>query len=217
MPSRARRRTRSRTSRQQPKDVSDLSARALATRNRLLVAARKVFEVDGFLNARITDISKKAKVAHGTFYVYFDSKETILKEVVRQVHQELLRPLDTLPRDAMPVIEGINRHYISVYRENAKLLVEWERVAWINDEFESLQQELRNGYVEWSTVGIAALQKSGYADPSLDAGLAARALSAMVSQFCYQWFSQNLAYDFEMVIEEITCLATNAIKLRPLD
>jgi AcrR family transcriptional regulator len=214
MPPKAKRATPSQSPAPPPKE---LSARALVTRKRLLTAARKVFEADGFLNARITDISKQAKVAHGTFYVYFDSKESILKEVVRQVHQELLRPLDVLPRDAMPVIEEINRHYLTVYRENAKLLVAWERVAAINDEFEALQKELRNGYAEWSEVGIVALQKSGYADASLNAPLTARALSAMVNQLCYEWFSQQLDYDFEMAVEQITRLATNAIRLRPLD
>src|SRR5688500_10413505 len=37
-------------------------------RARLLAAAREVFERDGFLDARVTDISAAAGVAHGSFY-----------------------------------------------------------------------------------------------------------------------------------------------------
>lgn len=196
------------------RDPEQLTERALRTRKALLAGARKVFEADGFLNARVTDITRRARVAHGTFYVYFDSKESILSEVVRQAHQELLRPMDIGSEDPLPMIEEINRHYLSVYRDNARLLVAWEKVALINDEFEALQRELRNGYAQWSKLGIVALQRSGQADPELDPDVTARALSAMVNQFCYEWFSQDLDYDFDVAVKHITRLATNAIQLK---
>jgi Bacterial regulatory proteins, tetR family len=58
--------------------------RADAERNRraLLAAARRVFERDGFVGARITDIADEAGAAHGCFYSHFPGKEEIFAAVV---------------------------------------------------------------------------------------------------------------------------------------
>ena len=45
-----------------------LSRKGLQTRARLLEAAKKVFERDGFLDARIVDITERANLAPGGFY-----------------------------------------------------------------------------------------------------------------------------------------------------
>ncbi|MET0912254.1 MAG: TetR/AcrR family transcriptional regulator, partial [Acidimicrobiales bacterium] len=48
------------------------------TRARLVVAAKEVFEEHGFVEARISDIAKRAGLSsHGAFYHYFDSKEQV--------------------------------------------------------------------------------------------------------------------------------------------
>ena len=47
------------------------------TRQKLLDAARVVFERDGFHDARLADIVQEAQVATGTFYNYYNSKEEI--------------------------------------------------------------------------------------------------------------------------------------------
>jgi AcrR family transcriptional regulator len=57
------------------------SRKGAETRARLVKAAKEVFERDGFLEARIVDIAKRAKVSYGAFYHYFDSKEQIFREV----------------------------------------------------------------------------------------------------------------------------------------
>src|SRR5262245_55422569 len=62
------------------------------TRTRLLEAAKQVFEHDGFLAARITDISKRARLSHGSFYHYFDSKEEIFRELAEMQEERLTEP-----------------------------------------------------------------------------------------------------------------------------
>ena len=51
------------------------------TRARLLDAAKEIFEDNGFLEARISDIAERAGLSHGAFYHYFDSKEQIFREI----------------------------------------------------------------------------------------------------------------------------------------
>ena len=49
-----------------------------------------MFERDGYLDARTTDIADQAKVAAGTFYSYFTSKEEIFEAVVESVEEDML-------------------------------------------------------------------------------------------------------------------------------
>ena len=53
-----------------------------ARRNELLRAAREVFATKGYHDAKIDDIVAAAKVAKGTFYLYFKDKRSIFSELV---------------------------------------------------------------------------------------------------------------------------------------
>lgn len=54
-----------------------------ATRVALKNASRRCFNKGGYAQTGIGDIAKEAGVAHGTFYVHFDSKEAALDELLR--------------------------------------------------------------------------------------------------------------------------------------
>lgn len=58
------------------------TARGERTRNRLLDAAEGAFGENGFHATSIGDITRRASVALGTFYVYFDSKDEIFRALV---------------------------------------------------------------------------------------------------------------------------------------
>src|SRR5215475_11212025 len=47
-------------------------------RERILVAAERVFARCGFFAARVSEIAKEAGVADGTIYLYFKSKDDLL-------------------------------------------------------------------------------------------------------------------------------------------
>ena len=67
------------------------------TRAPLVDAAKTVFERDGFLDARIVDIAATAKLAPGSFYHYFDSKEEIFREVAELQEERLTAPPEHAP------------------------------------------------------------------------------------------------------------------------
>jgi len=58
------------------------TARGERTRNKLLDAAEGAFGENGFHTTSIGDITRRASVALGTFYVYFDSKDEIFRALV---------------------------------------------------------------------------------------------------------------------------------------
>ena len=49
----------------------------------ILDAAQKVFGESGFARAKLDDVARLAGVSKGTVYLYFDSKETLFREMVR--------------------------------------------------------------------------------------------------------------------------------------
>lgn len=58
-------------------------------RAEILAAATKVFGNKGFEATRMEEIAKAAKLAKGTLYLYFDSKDAIYQATVRQALTEL--------------------------------------------------------------------------------------------------------------------------------
>lgn len=74
-----------------------VTARGQRTRQKLLDAAELVFGRRGFENTSIAEITQKAGVALGTFYVYFPHKEAIFVELV----DELGKRIRGLTRDAV--------------------------------------------------------------------------------------------------------------------
>jgi len=53
-------------------------------RERILKAAIKVFAQDGFFNAKMEEIAKKAGVAVGTTYLYFENKDDLMISIFEE-------------------------------------------------------------------------------------------------------------------------------------
>ena len=62
-----------------------ITAAGLATRQRLLAAARELIEEGGYGSASVAAIAERAGVAAGTLYRHFPSKEELFLEVFRDV------------------------------------------------------------------------------------------------------------------------------------
>jgi AcrR family transcriptional regulator len=73
--------------------------RGRATRAGLLRAGEECFEDTGFAATTVAGIAAKAGVSQAAFYVYFDSKEELLAELVRGILAEIqaaVRPDDAV-------------------------------------------------------------------------------------------------------------------------
>lgn len=66
-------------------DKAPRTARGRLTLRKLLDAAAAEFGDKGFYDALISGITRRAGTALGTFYTYFDSKEAIFIELVRDI------------------------------------------------------------------------------------------------------------------------------------
>lgn len=88
------------------------TARGEATRKRLLAAAEKEFGEQGFHGASIASITQRARVAQGTFYLYFRSKEELFSTLVREtgaaLRREMRKAVEAAPDRAAAERAGLN-------------------------------------------------------------------------------------------------------------
>ena len=69
------------------------TGRGERTRQKLLAAARREIGRRGFADTSVSSITAEAGVGQGTFYIYFRSKEDVLRELVLHMGRSLRRHL----------------------------------------------------------------------------------------------------------------------------
>lgn len=193
-----------------------LTARGARTRASLVKAARALFEKQGYLDTNIGDISKRARVAHGTFYTYFSSKEEIFAEVVDELTADLQRMAAEEPQVPTPApvsarIERANRGYLRSYEQNAKMMAVLESVATFNPRLAQVRRQTRRFWVQRSTVAIRRWQERGLIDERIDPTYAASALGSLVDRSAYVWIVLGEPYEFEPAVRQLTLLYCNAL------
>jgi AcrR family transcriptional regulator len=203
--------------------VSPRSSKGVKTRERLVEAAKEIFEEHGFLNARISDISERAGQSHGSFYYYFDSKEEIFREVAISVDKQLFAPLDDviMAESILPshqrVREAMRRHLES-FRKEARMLSLIEHVSRFDTEVNALKLARHKQITTRVAEVIRRLQRRKLCDTKLDADITAAALGALTHRFAELWFVQG-AVDctFKDGVEQLSRLFINAVNLKDPD
>ena len=195
------------------------SRRGEETRAKLVAAAKFIFERDGFLDARISDIAKKAKVSYGAFYHYFDSKEQIFREVAEAQEERLTAPPDgTEPAVATDspyqrILEA-NRRYLQRYRNEARIMGVIEQVSRYDAHVNAARMSSQKHFAERSERSIKRLQNEGLADPRINPAMAADALGSMIARLAELWLTQGYReYDFDEAVTQLSLLWANAIGL----
>lgn len=165
-----------------------LSERGRRTRERLVVAAREVFEERGFDATRMGDIAAAAGVSHGTVYTWFPTKEDALHATVDSVTEEMYSVLST-PEASDPIerIAVANARYLDVHRDTARLLEVVAQAAVNDASFRAVLDGLRRTHVDRVAHSIRAMQREGLVVGTLDARISAAALCAMVEGFARYW------------------------------
>ncbi|MEE2031260.1 TetR/AcrR family transcriptional regulator [Rhodococcus chondri] len=197
-----------------PVPVQSLSARGKRTRAALIQAARDAFEEVGLNEARVADITRRAEVSYGSFYTYFESKEEIFREVVKQVTGEMFEAsavgdaAGSSPRDRLA---AANRRYLQAYERNARIMGLIEEVAPYDSYSQELLKGIRGLFLGRIENGVRHQQKDGRLDPDLDPRVVARILGGMIEQVARLSFIQGEPYDEDVVVHTLTTLWSNAV------
>ncbi len=90
--------------------------RGEATRRRILDAAEEVFGEMGYYEASVAEITRRAGVAQGTFYIYFHSKRETFVELVEDIGERLRTATSAAIQDTTDRIEAERKGFEAFFR-----------------------------------------------------------------------------------------------------
>ena len=96
-----------------------LTKRGEATRSRLLEAAETVFADQGYHEASIVKITERAGIGLGTFYLYFDSKQTIFEALVIDLNRRVRHSMSEAMAGASSRLEAERAGFAGFFRFTA--------------------------------------------------------------------------------------------------
>ena len=98
--------------------------KGLRTRERIRISTARMLESRGFHDLRVIDITDDAKIAEGSFYVYFKDKSEATVSVLSGLLVDFLNMQGRPSGDhsAFAAIRAANRRWISVCRSNSGLM-----------------------------------------------------------------------------------------------
>ena len=89
------------------------------TRLKLLNVAKKEFLKKGVLSTNTADIAKKAGIAHGSIFFHFNTKETLINEVIETQLKQITDNLYPLMNETDVLDKLINVYFLAI-EENEK-------------------------------------------------------------------------------------------------
>jgi AcrR family transcriptional regulator len=135
-----------------PSDKTPRTARGERTLRKILDGAREEFGERGFSDSSIVGITRRAGVALGTFYTYFDSKEALFQALVRDMSAQVAAT-------AAPAFGGAV-HAIDAARDGLELFLQFARkhrdIYRIIDEAEFVDPGAYREHYETTATRIAA-------------------------------------------------------------
>jgi AcrR family transcriptional regulator len=128
------------------------TARGERTLRKILDAARGEFGERGFSDSSIVGITQRAGVALGTFYTYFDSKESVFQALVRDMSAQVRDTVAPVFKDATDALDG-ERRALESFLRFARAHRDVYRIV---DEAEFVEPEAYREHYETTAARIAA-------------------------------------------------------------
>ena len=133
------------------------TARGEKTLRKILDAALKEFGEKGFGETSIVGITSRAKVALGTFYTYFDSKEALFAALVQDMSVKVREQVAPALAEAQGTLDGERRALVAYL----DFVTEHKEVYRIIDEAEFVDPEGFRRHYETTAQRIAARLEAG--------------------------------------------------------
>lgn len=124
--------------------------KAELTKKRLYASAQEVFAQYGFESASVARITADAEVSVGAFYNYFETRESLLAEIVRSLGQELRRSVAAaIPKDANFFVRekiSFKQYFIFLKKHPYYIRILSEAEIFLPDAYNELAENILDGY-----------------------------------------------------------------------
>jgi AcrR family transcriptional regulator len=185
----------------------------LETRRRLMAHGLALFSSTGVAETRAVDIAHAAGVAVGTLYLHFGDKAGLLREILLEGSEILLRPLRALREQPAESIEATIRAHTELLVTFTEKNPLYCRVLFDPESVRTrLHQEILQLLVDAHVLRLQSAKEMGWIPPGLNLTVAAQAIVGMVSQVLYWWTEHPEAASRDQVIETLTRLRAHGLR-----
>jgi AcrR family transcriptional regulator len=184
------------------------TVRGRQTQAAIDAAARAVIARKGILATTISDIAAEAGKSTASFYNYYDSKESMVREWAVRFRDEAR---ERARAAAEPGLTNWERSYQAAaahwytYRNRLAEIISVSQLAMVSDDFAGYWNEICSLPITLITQVIENAQRQGFCRDD-DPHLTAVALVSMLNQFCYT----QLSGDKADAVDDEACITTLA-------
>ena len=159
-------------------------------RERILLAAERIFGRHGFFAARVSEIAKEAGVADGTIYLYFKSKDDLLislfEQRMTQVNEALRAAIAGVPPKDQ--LRAFIKAYLQLVHDEPGaaevLTIELRQSSKFMKEYDNPQFA---DFLRMLGGVIAEGQDRGELDRTIPSHVAARMIFGMIDELALAW------------------------------
>lgn len=177
-------------------------------RKAIVDAAIELFSLKGFHKTKTVDIAKKARVAEGTIYLYFKSKDILLVSAYKEVIEEMIAKIkekNSTEKRAMHKIKNFIDEHIELLKNNetlARFIVVESRQS---PDFYNNYPEFRplGSYVSYlKSIIDEAIEKKEFRP--IDSNVLVSIIYGSIDVILTRWFLLKEDTDFEQISAEAT-------------
>ncbi|MBR3817491.1 MAG: TetR/AcrR family transcriptional regulator [Clostridia bacterium] len=170
---------------------------------KILAVAVNEFATEGFDNANINTIAKKAQVSVGSLYKYFDTKTDLFLMSVRYGITELDSVIENIvasDADVMVKLEGLIRSYIAISRRSKVLIKLYNEVTSEsnNQIVEKIAAEIEEKTCAAYRKTIEDGQRSGEIRKDIDPGIAAFLVDNILMNVQFSYACDYYSYRYKI-------------------
>jgi len=166
----------------------------------IIKAAREVFAENSYQGTSIKVLAQKAKIATGTFYLYFSNKETLINMIVDELFQELL---NSIKNERAKFTDGFDKLKASMeaciklfVREKGMAKILLVQVPSVNNAFNAKLIELENELIKLTKEDLDELKSLGRL-PDDDTLVSAMAFVGSFRQVIINWLREGKPENLE--------------------
>lgn len=142
-----------------------LRPRGRQTRQDLLDAGGRVLPQRGFHETRVDDIVAEAGYSHGSFYRYFENKDTLFQVLALQASGAMAALVDRFPADPRELHAWLV-DWFGTYRSNGGILSAWQEIGVEESAMTALSIDLARVFFDRLE---RVVHRRGFGDTAVDA------------------------------------------------
>ena len=188
-------------------------------KEQIIQAARELFHQFGFKKVSMDEIAKKAGVTKKTIYMYFNSKEDLLKYFIQEEISNMEKIVKKVEEQNLDFFETVNQaiYEILQYRKHQNFLniiakeAEWLKNPVIIDNLNLIDNKIQN-YIRKK---LQKAQENGEIKcPDLD--ITTFLIYKMYIALIIEWNDKEKNLDEQMIAQSISKILKNGLKMKKM-